>query len=184
MPSIKEVSVPSNDMTELDVPAAGDQQVILFCQAKPGMTIDDSNTLEVVRAGEGMTIMRSGQFRRMTRDQANWHVFKCRRNDESNPLTLVSMELTELDAMKSKLRESQAAQANYDAQVAKEAATAAVAAEAAAVAAEKAAAEAAAVRLDLVKKAVDAGAIADEGAAEGMTNDDLVQAAKDSKNKK
>ena len=92
-----------------------DEIVALFCDYKnaPGTTGDDS--VEIVKGGEAFFKLKAGQFKKMTRAVAQWHVGKASRWDVGNPLTLSIKTLDEISALQIAAQAKKHAQADADA---------------------------------------------------------------------
>ncbi len=147
---------------------ADDEVVALFCDYKPGHQGSGEESAEIVKGGEKYFRLKAGQFKKMTRGTAQWHVGKSRRWDETNPLMLEIKTLEEIQALQNAADAKKHAKADAEAIAAKEAKAVQDKIEAEA----KAAAD---VRRDLLDKALGAGAIASSKEAEALTNKDLAE---------
>lgn len=153
--------------------AAGTQDleiVCLECFAKPGVNANAPDgtpaQMEIAKAGEPFYIIKAGQWVKMTRLRAKWHVERSLSNDATHPLSLGIRTVEEMVLLAAQRKADLHAKADADAQKAKDAQAAADQAAADALAA-------ATLRRSLLDKALAAGVIASSDEGTAFTNDDL-----------
>lgn len=75
--------------------------VALYCQIKPGRNYE-GNKLELPKAGEPNFDLKPGQYAKIKRSTAEWHLAKSRTLDQTNPLMLRILTLDQVAEMASK----------------------------------------------------------------------------------
>lgn len=158
---------------------SGDEIVALYCGYKQaGQTGTDK--VEIVKGDQAFFKLGNGQWKKMSRNIAQWHIGKSAKWDVTQPLALSIKTLEEIQALRDAFQAAKHADADKLAQAAKDAKAAQDKLEADALAAAK-------VRRDLVDKALGAGVIESSDDAEKLTNQDLADltvSAKAAKNSK
>lgn len=88
-----------SEVVEVQASNPADEIVALRCQAKPGIQLTQAEALalkmEIVKAGMTAFTLKAGQFAKMRRGVADWHVSKSRSNDPSNKLMLSIVSIEE-----------------------------------------------------------------------------------------
>ena len=165
MQEIKDEVLPQVEVVAEVKATAMDELVALYCSYKNPEAVGN-DYLEVAKGGEKFFKLRAGQFYRMKRGTAQWHISRASRYDETNPLTLSIKTIDEIDALKAAAEAKKHARADAEAQAAK-------AAKEAQDKLEAEAATAAKLRRSLIDAAIGAGVIKESHEADGLTNDDL-----------
>lgn len=152
---------------------SADEIVALFCSYKdkrdPSQYGNDD--LEISKGDQPYFRLKGGQFKKMPRGIAQWHLGKSSRWDATQPLELTIKSLEEIQIMKNAAQAKKHAQADADAQAAQ-------AAKAEVERLELEAAAKAKVRRELLDQALGAGVIKTSDEADDFTNEQIAEMLK------